>query len=140
MDINGTSGRGFTRLAYRPDIVGPFRRLDPRHEHTFIVNDTAVTGHYFFDPTVFRRAPDLEEGTLGRNVFDGPGTSFTAVSVAKRTPLHGSHEVEVRADILNLFKQINFTDPNVYFGSLSFGQVYNYSTGRAIQLSLRYRF
>src|SRR5262249_44668853 len=38
----------------RPDIVGPYRRFDPRHVRTFVINGTPVTGNFFFDPTAFR--------------------------------------------------------------------------------------
>ncbi|MEW6211284.1 MAG: carboxypeptidase regulatory-like domain-containing protein [Acidobacteriota bacterium] len=123
----------------RPDLIGDYKRLDPKEERTFIINGEPVTGHFFFDPRTFRVSFD-SEGNLGRNVFDGPRVSLTSVSLAKRTSFFKSHEVEIRADILNLFNQVNFQPPVQAAGSPYFGQVYYTLPPRRIQLSLRYRF
>ena len=144
------SGRG---LGIRPDLIGPFRRLDPRNVTTFVVNGATVTGHFFFDPTAFAvPAGGLESGengNLGRNVFDGPGINLTSLSVAKRNRIFKSHELELRADITNLFNHANFTAPQTVMPSNGvgistysegFGIVTSTLGGRAIQLSMKYRF
>ncbi|MEW6212619.1 MAG: hypothetical protein AB1631_30115, partial [Acidobacteriota bacterium] len=128
------------------DVIGPYRRLDPKQEQTIIIDGRPVTGHFFFDPRAFREAPLLRRGvprrrgTLGRNVFDGPGLNETSISLAKRTPLVRAHEIEIRADILNLFNQVNFFPPERETFDEEFGQVFFTRPARRIQLSLRYRF
>src|SRR5262249_5380675 len=66
IDITG-SGDNF-----RPDFVGPFERFGPRHDRTFVFNGTPVVGNFLFNPNAFK-TPARPLGTLGRNVFDGPG-------------------------------------------------------------------
>ncbi|HEY7544117.1 MAG TPA: hypothetical protein VID27_04505, partial [Blastocatellia bacterium] len=73
-------------------------------------------------------------------VFDGPGFNFTSISISKRTPLFKTHEAEIRADIFNLFNQVNFGSPDEDITSSTFGQVRSAASARWIQLSLRYRF
>ncbi len=136
MDIN----QAITKNANgRPDLVGQYKRPDPKQEQTIIVNGSPITGHFFFDPRAFRVVRD-GSGTLGRNIFDGPGLNFTSISVEKRTKVFGVHEIEIRADIFNLFNQVNFAQPNQSAEFEDFGQVFSTLSARQIQLSLRYRF
>jgi hypothetical protein len=123
----------------RPDLVGSYRRFDPKEVRTLNVNGKEVTGNFFFDPTAFRQTT-TRDGNLGRNVFDGPGFNFTSISISKRTPLFKTHEAEIRADIFNLFNQVNFGSPDEDITSSTFGQVRSAASARWIQLSLRYRF
>lgn len=136
MDIWSSLGPIFLR---RPDLVGQYRRFDPKEVRTIVINGFPVTGNFFFDPRAFREARG-REGTLGRNVFDGPGLNFTSVSVAKRMALFKTHEAEIRADIFNLFNQVNFLAPELDVRSLNFGQLHSAMSARWIQLSVRYRF
>jgi hypothetical protein len=125
----------------RPDLVGPYRKLDPRQETTFVLpTGISRTGHFFFDPTAFGPRAIGKQGTLGRNVIDGPGLNSTSISVARRARLVGSQEIELRADIINLFNQVNFAEPELDLGSPDFGVVRSTLNPRTIQLSLRYRF
>ncbi|HEU4391392.1 MAG TPA: carboxypeptidase-like regulatory domain-containing protein [Blastocatellia bacterium] len=143
MDLIGGDGNGNIGLDGRPDVVGPYRRFDPRQIRTFVVDGESFTGNYFFDPTSFQwiraRAHD---GGLGRNVFDGPGINLTALSISKTGRLRDSHELEFRADIWNLFNHANFNAPetDVVFAPENFGAVQSAGPGRTIQLSVRYRF
>jgi hypothetical protein len=139
MDILGYSGN------YRPDIIGPFRRFDPRQVHTFVLDGTAVTGNFLFDPTVFRNPETtslrLPPGNLGRNVFDRPGVNLTSLSIAKRNRIGDSQLIELRADITNAFNHANFiiSETAVYFSQDPAGFLYAFP-GRSIQLSLKYKF
>ena len=130
----------------RPDLVGPFVRFDPRHERTVVVDGVPQTGHFLFDPSAFRvvtarTLADARPGTLGRNVFDGPGLNLWSVSINKRIHLAGSQHLNFRADIRNLFNHANFQVPLTEVdGSPTFGQVVQAAPGRNVQLSLRYSF
>jgi len=138
-----------------PDLVGPFRRFDPRRTQTLIVNrpesigggTEAVTGNFFFDPAAFRAVPigdpaKARNGNLGRNVFDGPGINQWDLTIIKRVKLAERRHFEFRADISNLFNHALFNQPNttVDDASLMFGQVTLAAPGRVIQFSLRYGF
>jgi hypothetical protein len=131
----------------RPDITGPFQRLDPRLVHTFVFDGYSVTGNFLFNPTVFRQPPahnviTPRPGNLGRNVFDGPGINSTSLSIVKHTYIRESQQIEIRADVANAFNHAVF-DP--YFvgssvGSYDFGLVSAALPGRSIQISVKYKF
>jgi len=138
-----------------PDLVGPFRRFDPRRARTLVVNrpesvgggTETVTGAFFFDPAAFRAVPTgnpakARNGNLGRNLFDGPGINQWDLTLIKRVKLADTRHFELRADISNLFNHALFYPPitTVDDASLMFGQVTQAAPGRVIQFSLRYGF
>ncbi len=129
-----------------PDIVKPFVRLDPRTPQTIVVAGSSQTGNYFFDPGsfkfVFANIPDqIRAGTLGRNVFDGPGLSLTSLSIVKKIRLTESHQILLRSDIRNLFNEANFDMPSLLTDNpFTFGKVTRAAPGRNVQLSLKYLF
>ena len=52
-----------------PDLIAPFRKLDPRQVQTFTLpNGRKVTGNFLFDPTVFRSVfpNNPDEARLGK--------------------------------------------------------------------------
>ncbi|HEX5731664.1 MAG TPA: carboxypeptidase-like regulatory domain-containing protein [Blastocatellia bacterium] len=129
-----------------PDIVKPFVRLDPRNPQTIVIGGSSQTGNYFFDPTsfkiVFGNVPSqIRAGTLGRNLFDGPGMSLTSLSIVKMIRLKESHQILLRSDIRNLFNQANFDMPSLLTNNpFTFGKVTRAAPGRNVQLSLKYLF
>ena len=140
VDLLAGDAPNYNLLYNRADLVAPYQRFDPRQVRTFTVNGETITGNFFFDPTAFREAPPGQAGTLGRNVIEGPGINLTAISLAKRTTLPGNHQLELRADIDNLFNHANFTELYPYADEPQFGRVFRTLPARRIQLCLRYRF
>ena len=137
--LTGATQRG------NPDLVGPFRLLNPRDSHTYTFNGQVVTGNYLFDPTAFGLVnvsdwTQARAGTLGRNVINGPRVGSWAASIMKRIKIFESHEIELRADINNLLNHADFGFVNVLVDTPTFGQITAASPGRVIQLSARYRF
>jgi len=127
-----------------PDLVGQFVKNDPRNYQTIVVDGVSRTGNYFFDPRAFRNVTvtdytQARPGTLGRNVFSGPGVNTWAASFIKHTRIAERHDIELRADIDNLFNHAIFATPSLITGA-TFGQVSFAGDGRNVQLSLRYRF
>ncbi len=127
------------------DIVGPYVRFDPRESETIFIDGNEVTGNFFFDPRAFRtpvvspRKP--MSGSLGRNVFDGPGMSLTSLSILKKIRLTESHQILFRSDIRNLFNQANFDMPSLLSDNPStFGKVSRAAPGRNVQFSIKYVF
>lgn len=136
-----------------PDFVGPYVRLDPRRFQTIIFNGVPVSGNFFFDPNAFRAvevsdASQARPGTLGRNVFDGPGLQLWDLTVIKRIKIHESQSIEFRTDIRNLFNRPLFDVPDTFvpssdFEFSQFGMVTSSGIGvggRTMQFSLRYSF
>lgn len=138
---------GADALLGTPDFVGPFQRLNPRTVQTVNVGGSANSGNYFFDPNAFRAAPTssttgIQLGTLGRNVFDGPGTQLTSLSLIKRMRISNTQRLDLRGDVRNLFNRPHFLlDPlSLRLGNPQFGQVLSAAPGRLVQLSVRYSF
>jgi len=140
MPITLSTDAAVNSLADRPDFVGPFVRFDPRSYRSLTTSGTKQTGNFLFDPGAFRNPERNTQGTLGRNVFDGPGLNLSSASLAKRFPVGESHNIALRADIRNLFNHANFQMPFLGLTDSHFGQITAAAPGRNIQLSLRYDF
>jgi Carboxypeptidase regulatory-like domain len=141
--------------ADRPDFVGgEVQFFDPRNV------DTSLGGpnHYFNGtgggtPTAaanpfFRRVGSGTTaalgagrfGTLGRNVFHGPGINNWDFSVLKRTRVTEAQELEFRAEFFNLANHTQFLNPNGNIGSPNFGLISTTRDPRIIQFALKYKF
>lgn len=122
-------------LAGIPDVVRTFRKLDPRQFQTILVNGVARTGNFIFDPNTFQ-AVSLREsaraGTLGRNVFDGPGMLLTSVSLIKQIHISDSQRLDLRSDVRNLFNRPHFLVdfPAMRVDDAQFGKVVSAAPGR----------
>ncbi len=120
--VNGVAG------TLRPDVNGPieiFNRVDA-----------------WFDTSVF--TPVERPGNLGRNVIIGPAFNNTDFSITKTTKLDEDIRLELRAEVFDLFNQVNFGQPGNVVGSPPFGRITNtrFPTGesgssRQIQFGLR---
>ena len=138
------TGTGISGLIpYRvPDFVGPYKRLNPRKSQTLVVNGNALTGNFYFDPGAFRQAgvDYTQPGSLGRNVFSGPGINLWSLSIIKRIRITESQHLSLRSDIRNLFNRAHFESPTTPLPNSTFGQVPGAGPGRNVQLSLKYTF
>jgi hypothetical protein len=91
----------------RPDVVGPIRivgRVDQ-----------------WFDTSAFAAVDGF--GNLGRNVVIGPAFHDTDLSLVKNTRLQGTVNLQLRADVFDVFNHPNFGPPGNIVGSPSFGRI-----------------
>jgi len=79
-------------------------------------------------------------GTLGRNVFHGPGINNFDLNIAKGFRFAEAHQVMFRAEFFNLFNHTQFGSPGVDIASVNFGRVLSTRAPRIIQFSLKYSF
>jgi hypothetical protein len=79
-------------------------------------------------------------GTIGRNVFYGPGIQTVDVALAKRFKIAERHNVEFRGEAFNLLNHTNFNNPSGNIGSTTFGRITTAKDPRLVQLTLRYSF
>jgi hypothetical protein len=127
------------------DITGPYERLNPRKRQTLVVSGRPQAGNFFFNPQAFNVVStdiwlNARSGTLGRNLFDGPGLRLWSLSILKKIRLESQY-ITFRADIRNLFNQANFALPGLLASdSLTFGKISMAAPGRNVQLSLKYDF
>jgi Carboxypeptidase regulatory-like domain len=98
--VINTPGGGASRSTRRPDLVAG---VDP-----FITDG----GLLFLNPAAFSTPAPGKFGNLERNSIHGPGTQQIDMVIVKRIPLGSSvRNVELRAEIFNLFNHNNFANP-----------------------------
>jgi hypothetical protein len=155
----GPSGAGDSGLV-RANLVAPIQILDPHSLQQF----NNQPGRYWLNPNSFsvNQFPDTcaspgpscfpsddqavanpalrTYGTLPRNAFRGPGLINLDLAFAKSTPISDRAQVELRADLFNLFNHTKFLNPDTNPGSQTFGQLLNAFPPRIIQFSLRISF
>src|SRR5215216_2289782 len=79
-------------------------------------------------------------GSLGRNVFHGPGDIIFDFTMMKRTRIGENKIVEFRSEFFNIFNHANFGNPNGNIGSVNFGRVTTTRDPRLIQFALKFHF
>ena len=79
-------------------------------------------------------------GTAGRNIVTGPSFKNIDLSLLKVTALNKSAKLQMRLEFFNLFNTPNFHQPNIIFGTPSFGRVLSAHAGREVQLGLKVIF
>ncbi|HEY5211992.1 MAG TPA: carboxypeptidase-like regulatory domain-containing protein [Acidobacteriaceae bacterium] len=103
------------------------KTFNPRKTQTLMVNGTAETGNFYFDPSSFSNEPIGTYGNVKRNFFHGPGFNYTNLQLSKNFAISKTNEsryVEVRIEAFNAFNHANFTAPGGNFsGGSTFGEV-----------------
>jgi cell fate regulator YaaT (PSP1 superfamily) len=96
----------------------------------------------YFDTSAFAIPTAFGDfGQLGRNIIRGPKEINTDLSIMKLIPIREGQRVEFRAELFNLFNNVNFANPVNVVSSANFGQVVATSTGpRVVQFALKYVF
>lgn len=145
MNIVQTSN-AFTGVAtLRPDVVGPvsigLRPVANSINMQYISACTAANCPFSFGNRF---------GSLGRNVFTGPGTQNVDISLRKNTHITEKVQVQFRADVFNVFNHPNFANPNLNVSSAAgntFGQISataaaagDSGSSRQIQLAMKLTF
>ena len=120
--------------------------LDHPNRNAFVNN--------FFNASAFVNPNLVQPGTYGnsgRGLISGPGYANTDFSVLRNFRLHERVSLQFRAEMFNLFNQVNFALPNSYAnsalvnpdGSLAYGGTFGQiqstvsGTGRQIQFALK---
>jgi len=121
-----------TAVGYdRPDLVGDTELADRPRTETIL---------RYFNTDAFRANATGTYGNTGRNTQIGPGQFFLDVSLSKTFPLWETHSLQFRVDAFNLPNYPNFNEPNATLTASAFGQITGASSGRIMQLSLKYAF
>jgi hypothetical protein len=101
----------------------------------------------WFNPAAFAMPAAGTFGNCPRNSVYGPSFKQIDFSVLKDTLLTESKSLEFRAEFFNIFNHPNFDQPNSYFSTSAFGQVFNtfgrtigLGTSRQIQLAMKFIF
>jgi outer membrane receptor protein involved in Fe transport len=73
-------------------------------------------------------------------VVSGPDYKNVDLTLSKRFHLKGSHELQLRLEVYNVFDFTNFTNPNGDTTNNQFGQITSALPPRILQLGARYSF
>jgi len=114
-----------------PDLVGPFKKLDPRK-----------TGNNLgFDPSVFQPSAFGTFGNAPRTICCGPGLNNSDLSLQKSTSINERSRIEFRWDFFNIANHTKFFNPdgNITDGS-DFGRVKRAADPRLMQVALKLYF
>jgi hypothetical protein len=98
------------------------------------------TAGCWFNTSAFAHAATGQFGDVGRNTMDGPAFQQWDFSAIKSIPIHESMNLQFRAEIFNIFNNVNFELPNNDVNSPGFGQIVAAQPGRIVQLALKFQF
>jgi hypothetical protein len=120
-----------------PDLVGKFRRLDPR-----------APGHFAFDATAFAAPAQLGViGSSARTLCCGPGINDIDFALLNDTPIREKAHLQFRAEFFNIANHAQFANPAPSggtaggdFNSSQFGTVVRARDPRLIQFALKVIF
>jgi hypothetical protein len=125
------SGTGRSILGFgandRPNVVG-----NP--------NLSQRSPQQWFNQSAFAFPPRGTFGGAGRNILEGPGYRNVNASLVKNTSLSESLDLQIRAEVFNLFNHPNFNLPDNFLGSPTFGQITSARDPRHIQFGLKLLF
>jgi hypothetical protein len=79
-------------------------------------------------------------GSLGRNVFRGPGFAGVDTGLSKKFRVTERFVAELRAEAFNTFNRVNLNNPVTDLNSSSFGRSTSAQTPRQFELGLRVTF
>jgi hypothetical protein len=117
----------------RPNLVGnPV--LDNSRPRSQLINQ-------YFLTTAFAALPSNQlYGSAGRNILIGPGSVNWDISAFKSFAVTEHQAVQFRADIFNVFNQVNFGNPNTTLTSANFAKITSAASPRIFQFALKYVF
>jgi carboxypeptidase family protein/TonB-dependent receptor-like protein len=79
-------------------------------------------------------------GNAGRNILEGPGYQSVNASLVKNTSLSERLDLQLRAEVFNLFNHPNFNLPDNFLGSPTFGQITSARDPRHLQFGVKLLF
>src|SRR5262249_45035564 len=125
---NSLTGVGWDR----PDLLG-----SPYRDHTS-PDDFIST---FFNIAAFTPNQAEPSCNFGRNVFSGPSSAGTNISLVKSFPISERlGKVQFRSEFFNLFNSVNFGQPVSLLNNRNFGKIQSAGDPRILQFAWRYAF
>jgi hypothetical protein len=79
-------------------------------------------------------------GSLGRNVFRGPGFAGVDLALSKKFRVSERFLTELRGEAFNALNRVNLNNPNTDLNSSSFGRSTSAQTPRQFEVGLRVTF
>jgi hypothetical protein len=92
------------------------------------------------DPAAFALPAPFTFGNTPRNYLRGKKFSSTDVSFMKNISTGGRSRIQLRAEVFNLFNQVNWGAPGTTFGAANFGVIASADTLRRAELGVKFLF
>jgi hypothetical protein len=130
----------------RPDVLAPFRPLDPSEIRTFTYADgRTVTGRFAFDPTIFQAVKptdfnETRQGNVGRNAFRMRGYSQWDLRVGRPFAISEDLSMQLGFDLINVLGNRNWDAPFSNIDHPYFGIVRTEGVRRTFQAVVRLDF
>jgi outer membrane receptor protein involved in Fe transport len=128
--LDGTFGSQLAQLA--PGITTKNIVLDHPNRNAFV--------NRFFNTSAFVPVSDVPLGTYGdagRGLISGPAYNSSDFSVLKDFAIREPMRLQFRAEMFNVFNQVNFRNPDTYVTDSTFGVITGANDGRVIQFALK---
>jgi len=122
----------------RPNQVG-----DPNTGTCALQNGTTApvrTPLCWFNTGAFQQAQQGQFGNVGRNTLRGPAFQQWDFSALKTIAIHENLKLQFRAELFNIFNNVNFELPDNDISSPNFGVIEAAQPGRIVQLALKLSF
>jgi hypothetical protein len=94
----------------------------------------------WFNTGAFEQAQPGTFGNVGRNTMEGPAFQEWDFSALKMIPIHERMNLQFRAELFNIFNNVNFRLPDNDINSPTFGQISAAQPGRIVQFALKLLF
>ncbi|HUS04843.1 MAG TPA: TonB-dependent receptor, partial [Bryobacteraceae bacterium] len=135
LPVNVISGRDFSLTGVgfdRPDLVGnPKRSWAGKGD---------MLQQYFSTAAFVANQPGLY-GSAGRNLFSGPGSLNTDLSLVKKFRISEKlGHLQFRSEFFNALNRANFGQPDANLINNTFGRIQTAAEPRIVQFALRYQF
>lgn len=94
----------------------------------------------WFNTEAFAAAPVERRGNARVGMIQGPHWRQADLSMRKRFTLGGTRNIELRADVFNVFNTLNLNNPNTRTDDAAYGTINSARIPRQSQFSLRFQF
>src|SRR4029077_8598523 len=128
--LDGTFGSQLAQLA--PGITAKNIVVSHPNRKAFVNN--------FFNTAAFVPVGNVPLGTYGdagRGLISGPAYNSSDFSVLKDFALRERMKLQFRAEMFNVFNQVNFNNPDTTVTDGTFGVITGAQPGRVVQLALK---
>jgi hypothetical protein len=130
--LDGTGNGGGEHAFLEPGIKDGNISISHPNRNAFV--------NQFFNTAAFipvSQDPLGSYGNAGRGLISGPGFSNTDFSVLKDFMIREPMRIQFRAEMFNVFNQVNFNNPDTQETDGTFGVITSALDGRVIQFALK---
>ncbi len=120
LPINVTTGRNTDGTGENKDRANLVGGVDP---YAGFAPLPGTRARLYLNRAAFAVPANGTYGNLGRDALYGPRFGSIDFSIFKRTPITERINTELRAEILNLFNEVNWRAPSTSLSSGTFGEV-----------------